>query len=441
MMENEKRNSRKGLYVALSVLVALVMWLFVNITGNGTGSPRTTTQWYTDIPIEYVRETTLADKGLMLLEENTDTTVDLKVEGTYWALANLQAEDIRVTADLGFVAIAGKQAVTYTYTLPGASYDNTLKVKERAPSNIYVNIAELHSKEIPVYCEVVGNVAEGCFAGQLQMSHVELSIRGQQQDVEPVAYAKVILDIGTDAGSSVSQAVSYQFYDKNDKVITNEAIHASVNEIQVVLPISINKELKLAMNFIEAPGIRTSSCDYSIQPETITVSGDAVLLKDIDKIVLNDFDLMTLTNEATTHSYPIVIPDGCKNLSGITQAILQISRRDYTEYQLSVGNFEYMNLPEGKNVEIMTLDLPVRVFGTVNDVAGLMSEHLTAVVDLNEFTDAVGVYTVPVVLESSHGDIGFIGDYEVQVRIYTEDELPDEPSEEENEEPPEESQE
>ena len=92
-------------------------------------------------------------------------------------------------------------------------------------------------------------------------------------------------------------------------------------------------------------------------------------------------------------------------------------------------------------MEIMTLDLPVRVFGTVNDVAGLMSEHLNAVVDLNEFTDAVGVYTVPVVLESSHGDIGFIGDYEVQVRIYTEDELPDEPSEEENEEPPEESQE
>ena len=151
--------------------------------------------------------------------------------------------------------------------------------------------------------------------------------------------------------------------------------------------------------------------------------------------------MITLTNEATTHSYPIVIPDGCKNLSGITQAILQISRRDYMEYQLSVGNFEYVNLPEGKNVEIMTLDLPVRVFGTVNDVAGLMSEHLTAVVDLNEFTDAVGVYTVPVVLESSHGDIGFIGDYEVQVRIYTEDELPDEPSEEENEEPPEESQE
>jgi YbbR domain-containing protein len=195
------------------------------------------------------------------------------------------------------------------------------------------------------------------------------------------------------------------------------------------------------MNFIESPGIRAQSCDYSIQPETITVSGDAMMLKNIDKIVLNDFDLMTLTDEATTYSYPIVVPEGCKNLSGITQAILQISRKDYAENLLPVGMFEYNNLPEGKNVEILTIDLPVRVFGTVNDVAGLLSEHLTAVVDLSDYTAAAGAYTVPVTLKSAFGDIGFIGEYEVQVRIYTDEELPEEPSEEESGEITEESQE
>ena len=439
-MENEKRSSRKGFYMVLAILVALVMWLFVNL-GGVNDTPRTTTQWYRDIPIEYVREQTLTDKGLMLLEENTDTTVDMKVEGTYWALANLREEDIRVTVDLATVSISGRQSINYNYTLSSTRFDNALKVKERNPINVYVNIAELHSKDIPVYCEVAGNVAEGCFAGQLQMSHTELNIRGQMQDVEPVAYAKVVLDIGTDAGTTVSQSLAYQFYDRNDQLITSEAIHASANEIHVVLPISINKELKLSMNFIEAPGIRVRSCDYSIQPETITVSGDAMLLKDIDKIVLNDFDLMTLTDEATTYSYPIVIPEGCKNLSGITQAILQISRKDYAEARLPVGNFAYNNLPEGKNVEILTIDLPVRVCGTVNDVAGLLSEHLTAVVDLNEFTEAVGAYTVPVVLQSSYGDIGFMGEYEVQVRIYTDEDLPEEPSEEESEEITEEPQE
>jgi hypothetical protein len=39
---------------------------------------------------------------------------------------------------------------------------------------------------------------------------------------------------------------------------------------------------------------------------------------------------------------------------------------------------------------------------------------------------AAGTYTVPVKLQSSFGDIGFAGEYEVQVRIYTEEELPPE---------------
>jgi len=139
---------------------------------------------------------------------------------------------------------------------------------------------------------------------------------------------------------------------------------------------------------------------------------------------------MTLGSDPGTYSYPIVIPEGCKNLSGITQAILQISRRDYTEYRLPVTQFEFQNLPDGKHVEVITDELFVRVFGTVNDIAGLMSEHLTAVVELDEFSAAAGTYTVPAILKSSFGDIGFSGEYEVQVRIYSEEDMPEQTPEE-----------
>lgn len=425
MMENEKRDSRKALYMALAILVAIVMWLYVNLAGVN-GGPRTTTQWYNDIPIEYIHQEVLTEKGLMLLEENTDATVDLKVEGTYWTLANLDKEDIRVTVDLSSVALSGKQMIAYSYSFSSSKSGESLRVKERTPSSAYVNVAELFRKSVDVYCEVVGNVASGCYAGQLQMSHTELEIRGQQSDVEPVAYAKVVLDIGEDVGTTVSKSLKYEFYDAEDNLVESTGIHASVDEIQVTLPVSINKELTLAMNFIDAPGIRVQSCDYNIQPSTVTVSGDAQQLRYVNEIVLNDFDLTTLTSEPGTYSYPIVIPDGCKNLSGITQAILQISRRDYTEYTLPVTNFEFQNLPDGKHVEVMSEELSVRVFGTVNDVAGLMSEHLTAVVELGEFTGAAGTYTVPVILESSYGDIGFAGEYEVQVRIYADDDATNE---------------
>ena len=428
-MENEKRN-RKALYMALSIFVAVVMWLYVNLTGGTNGEARTTTQWYNDIPIEYIHEESLTDKGLMLLlDGNTDTSVDLNIEGTYWTLANLEKEDIRVTVDLANVFISGRQMLVYNYSFANSKMANSLTMKERVPATAYVNVAELYSKNVDVFCEIQGNVAEGCYAGQLQMSQTQLNIRGYQADVVPVAYAKVILDIGQDAGTTVSQALNYQFYDANDKPLDKKEIYASVNEIQVTLPISINKELKLAMNFLDAPGIRLSSCDYNIQPSSITVSGDAEQLRNINQLVLNDFDLMSLTDEPGTYSYPIVIPEGCRNLSGITQAILQISRKDYAEKMLPVTNFQYRNLPEGKYTEMISEYLFVRVFGTASDIEALESEHLTAVADLTELTAAAGVYTVPVTLESSTGDIGFAGDYEVQVHIYAEEYIPPEPSE------------
>ena len=437
-MENDNR-ARKALYMVLAILVAVVMWLYVDLEGVN-GESYTRTKWFNDIPILYTNESALTEKGLMLLEDGTDHTVDLKIEGTRWNLAKLKAEDIRITVNLSSVAYAGKQMIAYEYAFANSKQAEGLRMKERKPTSAYVNVAELYSKDVEIYCEVVGNVAEGCYAGQLQMSHTMLELRGQQADVEPIAYAKVVLDIGQDAGTTVSRSLTYQLYDATDNLVDAANVHASASEIQVTLPVSINKELKLAMNFIETPGLREASCDYTIQPESITVSGDAELLRNIDKIVLNDFDLTMLTGETSTYSYPIVIPDGCKNLSGITQAILQISRRDYMEHTLSVNTFHFENLPEGKRAEILTTTLPVRVFGTVQDITGLLSEHLTANVDLGEYFAAAGSYTVPVELVSSFGDIGFIGAYEVQVRILSEDEeitevVPEEPEEDQQETP------
>ena len=59
----------------------------------------------------------------------------------------------------------------------------------------------------------------------------------------------------------------------------------------------MTKELKLVMDFLEAPGARVSNLDYTISPSTITVSGDAGKLKNVDTIVLGEFDLLKLLDE------------------------------------------------------------------------------------------------------------------------------------------------
>ena len=413
-------NRRNALYIVLSILVAAAIWLFVDQISGPNGGPTTCTREITDIPIEYLNESILEDRGLMLVEEGTDTSLDLTVEGTRWLIANLDRSDIRVTVNLKDVERAGVQSINYSVNYTDRRFQNyAITNKDVSIYNATVNISELYSREVEVRCELVGNVAEGYSAGQVQLSQTSLEIQGQAEDIDAVSYAKVTFDIGEDAKETVSQSLTYQFYDKNGHVLDSSGIHSDVDTIQATLPVFVTKELRLEMDFIESPGARKQNVAYEIKPGTITVSGDASKLKDVDTIILDQFDLLSLLDGgSSTHHYPITVPEGCQNLSGVTRATLEISFKDMASGTVATQQFRYENLPDGKAVDILTAEMAVIVFGTSEDVSALTGEDITVVADLSDFGSAFGTYTVPARIENTSGkDIGISGSYEVQVTI------------------------
>jgi len=99
MKSNPKQ---KAVYLALCILAAIVVWIFVDNFGNNGGAVMHT-KWFRDVPITYTGETVLTERGFMLLDEDTVSTVDLEMEGT--------AFDLRVKycrASPSFDAFLGK---------------------------------------------------------------------------------------------------------------------------------------------------------------------------------------------------------------------------------------------------------------------------------------------------------------------------------------------
>lgn len=133
-----------------------------------------------------------------------------------------------------------------------------------------------------------------------------------------------------DAEETVSQELSIQFYDENDNLLESTGIHPETETIQATLPVFVTKELWLKMDFTSAPGARERNVNCEIRPATITVSGDAGLLRDVDSITLDTFDLLKLVEGGGTYVYPITVPEGCQNLSGVTRATVQLSFKDMT---------------------------------------------------------------------------------------------------------------
>ena len=197
--ENEKIRTKKSLYILLSVLVAICIWIFVDETDNGIG-----TLEFNNIPITY-RDTNdvLSERGLMLVEgeENgTSETVDLELKGRRSLIAGLDDSMITVTAELSGITRTGKQTVGYTISYSDRKFnDTTITVEDASFRRASVNISELNKRIIDVRCELIGNVADGYSAGEVQLSHGEIELRGQAKDIDRISYAKVTLDIGKDA--------------------------------------------------------------------------------------------------------------------------------------------------------------------------------------------------------------------------------------------------
>jgi len=417
-VENRTLGRRRFVYLLLSILVACGIWLYVDLS-----SGRTVTREFQDIPIEFSYESTLTDRGLMLVEDGTDLTIDLTLKGTRWLISSLDRSQIRVIASLADVNRAGEQRINWTLNFTDSKFGNGAIQRENASiSMTTVNISELYSRTVEVKCEVVGSVEEPYSAGQVQLSNPEVEVRGLREDIDPISCAKVTLDIGENPVETVTQALELQYYDKDGQLLDKDGIHASVETVQATLPVFVTKELHLSVSFTDGPGARLSSTEYYIEPSTIAVSGDASLLRNMDTLRLGSYNLLaelgTAASETfTTTNYPIMVPEGCQNLSGVTRAALRIRFKDMTAAVLDTENISWLNLPEGKRVELLTGSLPVKVYGTEKDVSALTGEDIAVTVDLTDYSAASGTYTVPAEVSAGRGDIGISGEYQIQISI------------------------
>ena len=407
-MNSDKR--RNSFYLVISILVALGIWVYVDITQDITASKE-----ISNIPVEFQGEdTTLAERGLMLLPDS-ETTIDLKLEGAKSILAQLDTAKLRVQADLSAVTETGIQTVPCRVIYPEYKFSSRLTATTPTNSfNITIDVGDLYSREVEIHCDIQGTVAEGYIAGEPQFTPEKLELRGPQEEVDAVSYAKVSLNI-ENATETVDQALPYVLYNEAGEPISGGDIHAVQDEIRVVLPVDVVKELPLEIDFQEFPGLSKNNVSYRIEPASIVVSGEASLLNDVDRLVLDSFDLSQLGGNEVYH-YVIQLPEGCTNLSGVTRATLTISFIDLVQDTRTATEFQAENVPEGKSVTILTDELTVRNQGTAADVAAVHDRDITVRADLQEVSAASGTYTVPAeILISTGGDVGVVGTYQVTV--------------------------
>ncbi len=408
--EKPRFNRSKVVRIVISILVAIAMWLYVDLE---RAPERTMT--IRDIPVEFSGEnTTLADKNLMLLS-GYDTTIDLKIRGPKRELVKMNRDNVRVIASTSSIDSVGVHQLDWTVSFPDGVVRTNVSVEKASLSQITVTVGELYTKEVPVECHVVGEVAEGYFTGDVVLDPEVLTLRAQRDDLLNVSCAKLTVDI-SGATRSVVQTVDVQLYDYDGKPVENSNIRTNTSLIQAKVPVLTTREVELAVEFSGVPGAAMNSIKCDITPKTVRLNGEADVLDSIDKLVLATLHVDDLELHQQ-NSYVVTPPDGTWLVNGNEVATADITLEGIEEKSLTATSIEFDKLPSGLYAIAPDGGLTVRLWGLSEEIEAVTAENLRVIADMSAVTGQ-GTVTVPVTVTiSGFNDVTVRGTYELTVTV------------------------
>ena len=411
-----KLKESKGLYVAISILLAIAFWLYVRAENDIPVQ-----NVVRGIPIQIMSEDVLEARGLMVSEVNPDT-INITFEGSSSVVPRLNRNNVTVTVDVSRITSEGEHDLTYTVNMPtnlnttgGSGITRTSDV-----TSITVTVVPLYTREIPIEGTFVGDVAGGYQAGELEITPETVIISGEESAVNQVARA--VVEVGGDSlTSTYTGELPITLLDRDGQVIENDQISLSVDTALVILPVEVVKEVPLTVNLIPGGGISQDDIDryvqVDIQPESITIAGAAEDIEPVSEISLGDIDLSQIITTGT-FEMPIELANELTNISGVTRATVTVTIQGLETRTLSVSNFELRNVSEGFHAEMVTESIDIQIRGPGDSLDQISPSQILVVGDLTDIISATGRYTVPArVYLNGPSDVGVVGEYNVTVQV------------------------
>lgn len=395
----------------ISVALALAVWIYV-VT---VVSPNSDKHFY-NIPVVTQGEALLQERGLMITETDISTT-SLHLEGSRIDLNKLSSSNITVTLDVSKIYEAGTHNLTYSVGYPGDVASNAITVLSKNPSAVKVVVEERVSKTVPLEIQYNGTLAEDFVADKenIDLDVEGIAVAGPKSVVDQITKAVIALDL-EGRSESLSDKFTYMLCNEANEPVDAEMVVTDVAEVALTLRIARVKEISLQLNVINGGGATTETSVITIDPPTILISGSDALLEGLDSLELGTVNLGELAAD-TEMTFPIKLPEGVANETGVTEATVNVSFPELATKTLTVKNITAINVPQGFKAELITKALEIVVRGPKEKIEALTEENITVTVD---FTGAQsGTVKLKAEINCTDPELGAVGSYTVSATVKT----------------------
>ena len=281
------------------------------------------------------------------------------------------------------------------------------------------------SKPIDIDVVFAGEVDEGFIADTENwiLDFPTVNVKGPSSVVNQIDHARIDVSLD-DRRESISENYRYILCDAQGQPVDVELVTTDVPEVHLDVKIQRFKEVPLTVNVKYGGGANLSNTKVTINPETIYVAGSETLLQDLEQIVLGTGAIdLSLTEEDLVQTFPITLPEGVTNLSGVTEAEVQIQFVGLAIKEFDISEIQAINLPENMDYDLMNQVLKVRLRGPAAVMESILPENIKVVIDLAD--KEMGSFTIKPAITvegDAYTSVGAVGTYSVSVTLREKDE-------------------
>ncbi|MCF0119997.1 MAG: hypothetical protein HUJ65_00040 [Oscillospiraceae bacterium] len=402
--------SSRAFYIIFSLITAFALWLFVSYDAN-----QSITVPVSGIQINYEGDTTLGDKSLIITDINVET-LTLRFSGRQTAVSKLKTKPPTATVDLSAISSAGIYQLPFTLSYPSGIDTSSISLVGGSVDYVTISVEKLVEKDIPVAGIYNGGTQEGYTAEPVEFDPAFVTVSGPDDIVSTVSKAWVNIQ-RENLAKTVEEQMAFVLVDENGDEIDSDYLSVSRDKITVRIPILMKKDIALTVNTVYGAGATGNNTIITVEPSIVTVTGDSEVLSDLNQISIGTIDVTKLAL-AGSYTFPIVIPNDTSNVTGVTEAKVEVKVVGVTTMRISATNIQCSNPTAGYDAEIITQSLDVTVRGIEEKLELVTNENIRIVADLSDLGDTTGSFSVPAKVSiDGVSDVGAVGDYKVSVTI------------------------
>lgn len=409
---NSAADRPKTLRIILSLVIAFFVWMAAMLAAPEI------TKHIKDVPITV----DIPTSAMLEVVEGEDTKVSLVLDGKQFEIGNYGPENVRVIADASAITEPG------TYEVPLIVSDNgtrSYSVTSISSATVSLTFEARTKKLLQIQPSITGLTTPDNYIApenEITLDPSAVEISGAESFISRVERAVIEVNFTREVSSTQSQNSKIVYYDENGNRLETEDIsyfHQDVSSVAITIPVKRVATLPLSVSFLNVPeNFPEEELSYSLSVDSITVAAEDSVLRNHSSLVLGyiDFKQMNLLTSSQM-DFTVQLPDGFTDMDDIEVVTVSFDADDLASTNLSLKNFQIVNIPDGYTATVNEESLRVHVIGRKSIISGISAGDFVVKVDLSDINLRSGKYEIPVsIYAPTKGFVWAVGEYSVTVQ-------------------------